>query len=179
MNAFGKLGLRVRLDISEEQIREAFRKKAGEAHPDSGGDEGEFSELQKAREELLSPARRVRKWLEVRSGEVDPRGSIEAGMMDLFQKVAGVGSAAEAAVKAGESAQSALARGIAEVSKMSAREAVEALLSEVSDEIAGRVSRFPVIEDTGDDTLGATVMRDLVFLEKWRGTLRGLYGRLM
>jgi hypothetical protein len=25
----------------------------------------------------------------------------------------------------------------------------------------------------------ATMMRDLIFLEKWRATLKGIYGRLM
>ncbi len=99
--------------------------------------------------------------------------------MDLFQEVAEVGSGAEAAVKAMEKAQSALAKGMAEILLMAAREKVGALLSKIVGEIEKRVSQFPQIEVAGDFSQGAKIMRDLVFLEKWRGTLRGLYGRLM
>ena len=179
MNAFERLGLRAGLVVSEEEVRDAFRRKAGGAHPDSGGDEGEFAAMQAAQEVLLSPVRRLRAWLEIKGGEVDPRGQIDSGLMELFQEVAGVGTQGEAAVKANEKAQSALAKGMAEVSLMASREKVGALLAKIVGEIDGRVSRFPEIEEKGDASLGAKVMRDLVFLEKWRGTLRGLFGRLM
>ncbi len=179
MNAFERLGLSPGLTISEEEIRDAFRTKASGEHPDSGGDEVEFAAMQAAQEVLLSPARRLKAWLEVEGGEVDSRGMIDSGLMDLFQEVAGAGSGAEAAVKAKEKAQSALAKGMADVSLMAAREKVGALLSKIVEEIEERVSRFPEIEEKADVSLGAKVMRDLVFLEKWRGTLRGLFGRLM
>lgn len=179
MNVFGRLGLPVKLVVSEEEIRDAFRKTAGEAHPDSGGSEADFAAMQAAQEVLLSPARRLKAWLEVKGGEVDSRGMIDSGLMDLFQEVAEVGTVAEAAVKAKEKAQSALAKGMAEVSLMTAREKVGALLSKIGEGIAERVSRFPDIEVEKSFEFGAKVMRDLVFLEKWRGTLRGLYGRLM
>ena len=179
MNAFERLGLPTGLVVSEEGIRDAFRKRAREAHPDSGGDEVEFAAMQAAQEVLLSPGRRLREWLEMKGGEVDSRGMIDSGLMDLFQEVAGVGSEAEAAVKAKEKALSALAKGLAEVSMMAARERVGALLSKIVEEIEKRIARFPEIEGTADALLGGKVVRDLVFLEKWRGTLRGLYGRLM
>ncbi|MBG7609050.1 MAG: DnaJ domain-containing protein [Verrucomicrobia bacterium] len=179
MNSFEWLGLPVGLVVSDEEIRDAFRTKASDAHPDSGGDEVEFAAMQAAQEVLFSPARRLKEWLEVKGWEVDSRGMIDSGVMDLFQEVAGVGSEAEAAVKAKDKAQSALAKGMAEISLMSAREKVGALLSKIVEEIEKRVSCFPEIEEKGDASLGAKVMRDLVFLEKWRGTLRGLFGRLM
>lgn len=179
MNAFERLGLQVRLVVSEEEIRDAFRKQAAVAHPDSGGDAAEFAAIQAAQEVLLSPARRIKEWLDVAGAEVDSRGMIDSGLMDLFQEVAAVGSAADAAVKAKEKAQSALAKGMAEVSLMAAREKVGTLLNKIVEGIAQRVFRFSEIADQKDITLGAKVMRDLVFLEKWRATLRGLYGRLM
>jgi hypothetical protein len=43
--------------------------------------------------------------------------------------------------------------------------------------IAAREERFPAIEKGEFDA--ATAMRDLVFLETWRGAMRSLYGRLM
>ncbi len=177
MNAFERLGVPVGLAVSDEEIREAFRKKAGETHPDSGGDAGEFSALHVAQEVLMSPAKRLKEWLAAKGTEVDSRGQIEAGMMDLFQKVAEVGSAAEGAIRTGEKAGSALAKAMAEVALMGQREKVKDLLAEVELEIGKRIVAFPEIEEGRVD--GGKVMRDLVFLEKWRGTLRGIYGRLM
>jgi hypothetical protein len=66
---------------------------------------------------------------------------------------------------------------MAEVRQMGAREKVKILLSEIEVGIAAREERFPAIEKGEFDA--ATAMRDLVFLEKWRGAMRSLYGRLI
>ena len=177
MNAFAKLGLEVRLVISGEEIREAFRLRAVDSHPDGGGDEAEFTALREAREILESPAKRLREWLRVNEAEADARGTIAGELVDFFQKVAETGAGAEAAIKTAAEAQSALAKGMAEVRLMGAREKVKNLLSEIEAGIAAREERFPAIEKGESDA--ATAMRDLVFLEKWRGAMRSLYGRLM
>lgn len=179
MNAFERLGLGVGLVVSEEEVRDAFRKKAVQAHPDSGGDEVEFAAMQVAQEVLLSPSKRLKEWLGAQGEEVDSRGQIETGLMDLFQMVAEVGSVAEEAIKAAEAAQSALAKGMAEVGQMNSREKVKELLSEIEAELQERVSRFGKIEEAEDFRLASETMRDLIFLEKWKGTLKGLFGRLM
>lgn len=177
MNAFESLGLQVCLVITAEEIRDAFRARAAAAHPDGGGEEGEFAALREAREILESPARRLREWLRVQGSPVVERGTIGAELMDFFQKVAETGARAEAAVKAGEAAQSALAKGMAEVRLIAERESVKNLVGEIEEGITERVRIFPAIEKGDSDA--ATAMRDLVFLEKWRGAMRALYGRLM
>ncbi len=177
MSAFELLGLPVGLLVSEEVIREAFRAKASGMHPDSGGNAEDFTALQVAQEVLLSPAKRLKEWLVLEEIEVDSRGQIDAGLMDLFQKVAEVGSAAEGAIKTGDTAASMLTKAVAEVALMKQREAVKDLLAEVEVEIRERVKMFPDIERERAD--GGKVMRNLVFLEKWRARLKGLYGRLM
>ncbi len=179
MNAFEQLGLEARLVLTEEEVREAFRKKAGEQHPDSGGDEAEFSALQAAQGSLLSPSKRLREWLQVRGEELDTRGQIEAGLMELFQEVAAVGSQAEAAIKLNGKSQSALAKAMAEVQLMGQREKVRDLLVVIDEAIQKRVGRFGEIEEEPERGDAARVVRDLLFLEKWRGTLKGLYGRLL
>ncbi|QTN31287.1 DnaJ domain-containing protein [Akkermansiaceae bacterium] len=177
MNSFERLGLPVALVISEQGIREAFRKRAGDMHPDSGGDEDGFARLQEAQEVLLSPARRLREWILARGIDADERGRIGAGLMNLFQKVAEVGNEAEAAIKAAAGAQSSLAKAMAEVKLIAERERVKALLAEIGGGISEMVGEFPSIE-AGDADPGK-VMRDLVFLEKWRASLKSVYGRLM
>jgi hypothetical protein len=47
----------------------------------------------------------------------------------------------------------------------------------IGGEIGKRVDGFEGIE-AGDVDAGM-VMRDLIFLEKWRGAMRGLFGRLI
>jgi hypothetical protein len=177
MNAFDRLGLEVRLGISPEEIREAFRARAVDSHPDGGGDEVEFTSLREAREVLESPAKRLREWLRVKGVETEPRGTIAGELVDFFQKVAETGAEAETVIQSAAEAQSALAKGMAEVRQMGAREKVKKLLSEIEVGIAAREELFPAIEKGESDA--ATTMRDLVFLEKWRGAMRSLYGRLM
>lgn len=177
MNSFERLGLQVGLSFSMEEIREAFRARAAELHPDSGGDEGDFAALQLAQEVLLSPAKRLKEWLAAKGCAADERGTIDTGLMDLFQKVAEAGASAEAAIKAAEKAQSALAKGMAEVRLMSVRDSVKDLLAGIEAGIRERTEVFPSIEEGKSDA--AKAMRDLVFLEKWRATMRSLYGRLM
>ncbi|MBC7979488.1 MAG: hypothetical protein H7Y36_02885 [Armatimonadetes bacterium] len=178
MDAFASLGLPVRLVVSEEEIREAFRLKAGLEHPDAGGDAGEFAKLQAAREVLLSPARRLMAWLEIQGQSVEARGEIETGLVDLFQKVAAVGAEAEAAIKTYGKAQSSLAKALAEVRLIAQREQVSELLAEVAVSIRSRSGRFAEI-DAGAEFDAAQEVRNLRFLEKWQAGLKGIYGRLL
>jgi curved DNA-binding protein CbpA len=177
MNAFARLGLKVGLTVSDEEIRDAFRKKAAVAHPDGGGEEAEFSALREARDVLESPAKRLREWLRANGIEADARGTITGEMADFFQRVAETGAEAETAIKAAAEAQSALAKGMAEVRLMGSREKVRNLLVEIEAGIAARAGIFPTIEKGQIEA--STTMRDLVFLEKWKGSMRSLYGRLM
>ena len=177
MSAFETLGLGLKLRVSDDEIRDAFRVKAAVMHPDSGGDEREFAKLQGARDELLSPARRIKAWMTARGMEVDARGQIEGGLMDLFQKVSEVGATAELLIRENAGAKSALVKAMAEVKLMKQRELVKELLEKIATEIQQRVDGFQRVEEGGIDP--ATMMRDLIFLEKWRATLKGIYGRLM
>jgi curved DNA-binding protein CbpA len=165
------------LGVSDEEIREAFRVRAAVMHPDSGGDEQEFAKLQGARDVLLSPARRLKEWMAARGMEADARGQIEGGLMYLFQKVSEVGAAAELLIRDNAGAKSALVKAMVEVKLIKQREQVKELLENITEEIQLRIERFQEVEEGRMDS--ATMMRDLIFLEKWRATLKGIYGRLM
>ena len=177
MGAFETLGLRVGLVISDEEIREAFRVKAAVMHPDTGGDEQEFAKLQAARDELLSPAKRIKAWVAARGMEADARGQIDGGLMELFQKVSEVGAAAELLIRENAGAKSALVKAMTEVKLMKQREEVKDLLERIAGEVKQRTDSFQEVEKGRIDP--AVMMRDLIFLEKWRATLKGIYGRLM
>ncbi len=151
--------------------------KAAVMHPDSGGDEKEFAKLQAARDVLLSPARRLKEWMLARGIEADARGQIEGGLMDLFQKVSEVGAVAELLIRENAGAKSILVKAMTEVKLIKQRELVKELLENIAKEIQQRIDRFQEVEKDQIDP--ATMMRDLIFLEKWRATLKGIYGRLM
>ena len=177
MNGFEILGLRVGLVVSDEEVREAFRQRAAVVHPDSGGDEQDFAMLQGAQEILLSPAKRMKAWMSVRGIEADARGQIEGGLMDLFQKVSEVGAAAELLIRENAGAKSALVKAMAEVKLIKHRELVQELIEMVVSELKQRTEKFQQVEEGLIEP--RTIMRDLIFLEKWRATLKGIYGRLM
>jgi DnaJ domain len=177
VNAFEKLGLEPTLLLSEESLREAFRKKAAVSHPDSGGDEADFTAIREAQELLASPAKRLREWLQNRGAEITERGSISTELMNLFQKIAENTSTAETSIKKAATAQSALTKGMAELELMKHRETTRLLLSDVEREITRCVDQFALIEQGELDP--ALIMRDLIFLEKWRFSIRALYGRLI
>jgi curved DNA-binding protein CbpA len=177
VNAFETLGLKPILQLSDEKIREAFRSMAGISHPDSGGDETSFAAIREAQETLSSPAKRLREWLIIRGAEINERGSISTELMNMFQIIAENGSSAETAIKTAAAAQSALTKGMAELALMKQREATKLLLADVEQEIFMRVNQFTLIEQGQLDA--AAVMRDLIFLEKWKSGIRSLYGRLM
>lgn len=177
VSAFETLGIRVGLVVSEEEIREAFRVRAAVLHPDSGGDEQGFAKLQAARDMLLSPAKRIKAWMSARGIEADARGRIEGGLMGLFQKVSETGAAAELLIRENANAKSALVKAMAEVKLIRQRELVQQLLEGIATEVKQRTDGFQEVEEGRIDP--ATIMRDLIFLEKWQATLKGIYGRLM
>ena len=55
-NAYETLG--VPQGASDEEIKRAYRKLAGQHHPDKGGDTGKFQEIQSAYETLSDPVKR-------------------------------------------------------------------------------------------------------------------------
>ncbi len=181
MNAFRILGIDERLEISEEEVRAAFREAGKTAHPDAGGGEGEFAALKEALGILASPSRRLRHWLSLRRMEVEIRGTIGGDLMDLFGEVGTTTQRAEAIIRKREDAKSALAKALLEGETQSAREAVEGAIALVDAAIAKTCATFPEMEASGTADLesASQTVRDLAFLEKWRAGLRSVYSRLV
>ena len=181
MNAFGTLGIRPRLVISEEELRESFRDAGKRVHPDAGGQEGEFAALREAMAVLSSPSRRLRHWLELRGVEVDVRGTIAPDLMDLFAGIGSVSQRAEGVIRKRTEAKSALAKALLEGETQLCRDDVESALAEVEENIQRICSGFPEMETASglDPVECGRFVRDLSFLEKWKLGLRSIYVRLI
>jgi hypothetical protein len=180
-SAFEILGIAPGLTFSEETLRTAFREAGKVAHPDAGGGDDEFARLREAFEIVASPSGRLKHWLELRGTPVETRGAVDARMMDLFAEVGEVTQRAESLIRKRDEAKSALGLAMLERETHACREAVEQAIGLVDTAIAHECSVFPEIENavTPDVEAASKTARNLVFLEKWRSALRGLFSRLV
>jgi len=180
VNPFEILGLEPRLALDRDALNQAFRDAGKLAHPDAGGSEEGFAQLQAAVNVLSSPARRLGAWLESKGVEVECRGSIGSEMMDEFSRVGELSQKAETVIRKREAAQSALAKAILESETQLCREELEVAMSRLEGLIEGICSGFPGLEQSGCISDEAMQWhRDLTFLEKWRASLRALFARLL
>lgn len=180
-DAFQLLGLTPGLVYSDEQLRDAFREAGKVAHPDAGGGDGEFAALREANAVVSSPSRRLKLWLELRGTPGDPRGSIDAPLMDVFSEVGAVTQQAETVIRKRDEAKSALVRAMLEGETQLSRESVERAIARVEKMINAECAVFPEMEkDEATNVENASrIARNLAFLEKWRAGLRSCYSRLV
>ena len=184
MNAFDAyqlLGMEKRLEISTEVLREAFREAGKRHHPDAGGVEGDFANLQRAHDTLASPSRRLSHWLEFRGIEVDPRGAVDDSLMDLFARVGSTIQKCEALIRRRDEAKSALGRALLEDETQRCREDLEDVIACVVERIESECAVFSQFEDLDsiDETDVARTVRNLAFLEKWQASLRAMFPRML
>lgn len=180
-DAFDLLGMPPRLVVSEDELRAAFREAGKTAHPDAGGGEDHFARLCQAMETLTSPSRRLRHWLELRGMQMDPRGVVDAALMDLFGKVGEVTQRAESLIRKREETKSALGLAMLERETHLCRESVEETIRVVDAAILAETSGFAGIETSETIDLDAVskTVRNLTFLEKWKAGLRAVFSRLV
>ena len=180
-NAFEILGIHPGLVLSEETVRTAFRDAGKAAHPDAGGTDEQFAELRGAFEVLSSPSKRLKCWLDLRGTLAETRGTVDPQLMDLFSEVGEVTQLAEAVIRKRDEAKSALGLALLERETQIRREAVEVALRRVEASIERECAEFPKIESAVvlDVEAASKTARNLAFLEKWRGGLRGVFSRLV
>jgi hypothetical protein len=175
-NAYETLSLSPRLTIGEEELRVAFREAGKTAHPDSGGDTAGFEKLRAAFETLSSPSQRLIHWLACRGILIDTRGTIDTRLMDLFGTVGEVSHRAGELSRKRATARTALGLALLENETQSCLETVESTISLVDQAIAEETGYFNAMEtgQINDTETFSRCARNLLFLEKWRKTLRSI-----
>lgn len=180
-DAYQLLGLEKHLVISTEELRAAFREAGKRLHPDAGGGEMDFAELQRAHDMLASPSRRLAHWFELRGIKLDPRGTVDDSLMDLFALVGSVMQKCESLIRKREEAKSALGRALLEDETQRCREELEGVITRVSARIENECRNFGSYEDARSSELTevACCARNLAFLEKWQASLRAMFPRML
>lgn len=181
INAFQQMGIARRLVVADDFLREAFLDFSKRVHPDAGGGEGEFTDLREALALLLSPASRLKLWMELRGTPAEVRGVIGAALMDVFAEVGRVTQGAESLIRKRDATKSALGRAMLENETQLKREEVEQMIAKVDGLIRVECEKFVVFEanEFFDHEAASVTVRNLTFLEKWRTGLRGCYSRLV
>lgn len=177
MDAFARLGLPRRPDLSEETLREAFREAGRSAHPDAGGGGDDFQAMQEAYQLLSRPSRRLKHWLELNGVPGDERGTLGADLMDHFSRTGGVVQEADALIRKREAALSALAKAMLEGETQRVRARIDGAQSALKEAVDAKVALFPSVGEGGAADAWQLV-RDLAFLEKWQAQLRERFGKL-
>lgn len=179
MNAFDALGLPLRLTLTSDEIDAAFREAGKAHHPDAGGDETTFATLRQARATLASPASRLAHWLDIHGQKSDPRGAIDAAIMDLFASVGEVVQQADSLSRRRSAATTALGKALLEGETLRIREATETMIARVDAAITAQCESFALWEaQLPDAGKSAATLRNLRFLEKWKNALMAAYSGL-
>lgn len=181
MNAFELLKLKPTLIIEPDLISQAFCDVAKLHHPDQGGDTDCFNEIRAARDLLSSPSRRLKEWLRIHQIEADPRGSVDAAIMDLFSCIGELSQRCEALAKKREATRTRLALAMLENETQLLREELEKTIQIVTDAIARECESFTDIERAGHSAAdqAGRVFRNLSFLEKWLLSMQSARTRML
>ena len=177
MNAWEELGLPVGLVLAPEEIEDAFRKKSEGAHPDSGGEAGEFERVREARDLLKDDFRRLELWLDLKGVERAHSGAISERVGAMFGKVSEATTGVDAWLEKGEGVTSSLGKAVWQKEGFGWKTRLEELLQEVGDWQASVVEMFSEIGD-GEVGRALELRGELGFLRKWKHQLQARYGKI-
>lgn len=175
MNAFETFSLKPTLDLDLEALRKVYQDIAAQNHPDSGGDQVAFERVNAHYNELKSPSRRLKAFMDAKGLEHDPRGAVSNDLMDLFMLVGSLLQNTDSFLRKKSQATSILAKALLEAESMETQDQLSKLIASVEEKIETLTGSFSKDLQTMD--LPA-LARNLSFLEKWQAQLQQRYGSL-
>lgn len=181
MNAWEQLGLPVQLAVSADKIEEQFRAVSEGAHPDAGGEAGEFERLREARDLLKDDFRRLDHWLELKGVEVSHSGAVSEEIRTMFGRVNEVTTGVDTWLEKGGKVTSGLGKALWQKEGMEWKTRLEVLLDEVAEWQERVVATFFQLEadfSMGDAGNCLKARSEMGFLRKWKQQLQTRYGRI-
>lgn len=175
VNYFKLLGLSPTAVIDMQLLDDKYKALAAEKHPDQGGDEQEFNQLNTAYNSLRLPSSRLKHLLDIHSISYDKRGTVSNHLMNFFMSTGELIQLADVMIKKKQSATSALSKALLEADILEIQER----LSEQIDQLEqAQTDTLESIPEAIDASKYETASRDLAFLEKWQAQLRERYASL-
>ncbi|MDQ8189513.1 hypothetical protein [Roseibacillus persicicus] len=181
MNHWEVLGLPVQLALTPEEIEAAFRAASEGAHPDAGGEAGQFERLREAHDGLRDEYQRLEQWLRENDVAVAHSGAVSEEVGGMFGRVSEVLAGVDDWLGKGESVSSTLGKALWQKEGFAWKSRVEELLQEVNDWQERVTATFPKLEElarSGDFAEALRVRGELGFLRKWKAQLQAHYGKL-
>ncbi len=175
MNPFLTFTLKPLLTIDEDKLKQLYQNLAAQNHPDKGGDKTTFDTINKDYQILLSPAKRLKAYMEACDIAHDFRGAVSNDLMDLFMQVSALVQQADAFIRKKSAATSVLAKALLEGESMELQDQLSTLIQSIEHNEDTIIQSFQQVVD--QSTLPQTA-RNLAFLEKWRAQLQQRYGAL-
>lgn len=175
MNAFETFSLTPTLDLDLESLREVYQDIAAKNHPDSGGDQKAFEQINLHYNELKSPSKRLKAFMDAEGIEHDPRGAVSNDLMDLFMQVGSLLQNTDAFLRKRSQAASILAKALLEAESMDTQDKLSELIATVEGKLDSITCSFS--SELKVESLPA-LARNLSFLEKWQAQLQQRYGSL-
>ena len=175
MNAFDTFSLEPSLVIDIDQLKELYQDLAASNHPDNGGNKTEFERINQDYQALLSPAKRLKTFMETHGIEHDSRGAVSNDLMDLFMQVGSLVQEADSFIRKKSAATSVLAKALLEGESMELQDKLSELIAKIEAQQEAITNLFA--KELPHDQL-PQIARNLAFLEKWQAQLQQRYGAL-
>ncbi len=175
-NYFHLLSLTPSPQIDLSKLQENYKKQAAKLHPDQGGNEQAFQELNTAYHTLLKPSSRLKHLLEINDIPYTPRGSISNKLMDLFMSTGALMQKAELLAKKKQAASSALSKALLETETLALQDALNQQMQTIEQTLTDTIQHIPLELEAEYYT---TTTRDLTFLEKWQAQLQERFASLL
>lgn len=181
MSAFDLLNLPYYANLDEDMLRKRFQTISAELHPDKGGCEIKFREVNQAYQTLRTASGRLKELFRIYNIEYSPRGSVSDDLMDLFMSTGDLLQRIDAHIRKKEAATTALTKALLEPVSMQLQQSLSNQIQTVESTLEATSSTLPVIDQQGvtnSVALATATARNLAFLEKWRAQLRERFGQL-
>jgi curved DNA-binding protein CbpA len=171
MDPFDLLGLPKRPLLSEEEIGNAYRRLAGELHPDqAGGDDVRFKELGEAAALLRDPARRLRSLI-----DQTPGSTIPSEAADLFSRVATLLREADELLARHSNASNPLAKAVLAAPLKKPAADLQALLTTIESWhslLDARLAALDAMWPSEETTEIASLADSFSYVIRWESQLR-------
>ena len=158
--------------VCAKHISEKYKQLAAQCHPDQGGDELEFNQLNDAYSVLRSASKRLKHLMDLAGTSYDRRGVVSDHLMNYFMSTGEILQQADALIQKKSTTTSALSLALLENESLLIQEKI----SEQIDQLTRQVDA--TLEQASTSNSYETGYRDLAFLENWQAQLKQRYGSL-